>query len=414
MHKPVTIIGAGFSGLSAAYCLNQAGYAVELYEQAPAPGGLIGTRATPWGLAETAASGALNTARFEALALDLGVHLLWPGPQARKRYVFRGRPRRFPLNAAELPGLARLAARFVFARDTVRPHARESVRAWATRVAGAGVSRYLIEAALQGIYSGNPERLSASLILGRFFEPGPREGKPTRRGIVAPEHGMGELIDALRRTLESRGVVFRMGTAFSFDKAPPAHPHVVATGAAGARAILRDVAPELVSALEAFDLSTMLTATVFFRHKCLTGYGCLFPPAERRRALGVLVNTDIYPNRSRDHISETWILGGAPGASAIDAAELMTYSDEKLLALILEERRSAFGRNDEPAGFSVTRWREAIPHYTVDLEAVLPRLEQGAPNLFLHGNYMGHIGLAKILDRASALPDLVAARGRWE
>jgi oxygen-dependent protoporphyrinogen oxidase len=61
----------------------------------------------------------------------------------------------------------------------------------------------------------------------------------------------------------------------------------------------------------------------------------------------------------------------------------------------------------------VTRWPESIPHYSVDLELALPILERGAGNLFLHGNYMGHIGLAKILDRAAALPAQLEARGRW-
>ena len=82
---------------------------------------------------------------------------------------------------------------------------------------------------------------------------------------------------------------------------------------------------------------------------------------------------------------------------------------------ILRAKRlsSSVGKDERPAGYRVTRWPEAIPHYSVDLELALPVLERGADNLFLHGNYMGHIGLAKILDRAAALPQQLAARGSW-
>jgi len=411
--RHVTVIGAGFSGLTAAYYLNQAGYAVEVHEREARPGGLISTQSTEWGLVETAATGALNTARFEAFAHDLGVQLLCPAREARKRYIYRGGPSRFPLRGRELLAFAGLLARYVLRRSAVAPRPQESLRAWATRAAGPGVAHYLVEGALQGIYSGNPERLSASLILGRLFAETPREPRPRRRGIVAPAGGMGELITALHSALVARGVAFNMEHAYVLESAPT-HPHIVTTGAAAARELLAQADPQLARTLRSFDVSTMLTATLFFTEKCLSGFGCLFPPVEQRRVLGVLINTDIFPNRSRDYAEETWILGGAPGASASNAAQLVRMTDEALVDLIVEERASAFGKQERPVGYRITRWPEAIPHYTVDLELALPALERGGRNLFLHGNYMGHIGLAKILDRAAALPAQVAARGTWQ
>jgi oxygen-dependent protoporphyrinogen oxidase len=409
--RPVTVIGAGFSGLSAAYCLQLAGYDVEVLEHGRI-GGLIATERTPWGLVETAASGALNTARFEALARDLGVQLLCPGPRARKRYIYRDRPSRFPLHAAEMPAIVSLLARFVTSRASLAPHAEESVRAWATRVASPAVSHYLVEGALQGIYSGNPERLSASVILGRFFAPRAREPRAKHGGIVAPPGGMGQIIDALHAMLVQRGVRFVDEAARAYDRTPE-RPQVVATGAASAAMLLEVAEPQLAQALRSFDLSTLVTCTLFFREKCLEGFGCLFPPIEQRRALGVLINTDIFPNRSAQYVSETWILGGATGASAVNASDLLQLSDGALVDLAVEERKAAFGKSGRPVGFRVTRWPHTIPHYTIELERALPRLQRGGDNVFLHGNYMGHIGLAKILERAAALPAQIAERGHW-
>lgn len=42
MAKKILIVGAGFTGLSAAWCLNHAGYSVTVIEQASQPGGLAG------------------------------------------------------------------------------------------------------------------------------------------------------------------------------------------------------------------------------------------------------------------------------------------------------------------------------------------------------------------------------------
>ena len=413
--RPVTIVGAGFSGLTAAYYLQKAGYAVEVIEQATVPGGLISTKHTPWGLAETAANGALNSVLLEALAQDVGVRLAFPGPRARKRYVFRGgRPRRFPLRASEVPGLAGFFGKFAFNRNAVRPREQETIRAWATRAGGEGFAHYLVEAATQGIYSGNPERLSACLIVGRFFEKTRTSARPSRRGTVAPAMGMGELIDALRKRLEEQNVVFRYGMAFRCAPGTPPRPHIIAAGADASADIVAPASAELAAALRSFEISAIITATLFFREKSLEGFGCLFPPCEKRPVLGVLIPTDIFPNRSRDFVAETWMLGGAPGATTADPAALLKSSDEEIVAIILRERERAFGKVANPVGFAITRWPRAIPHYTTDLERALPRLLQGADNVFLHGNYLGQIGLAKILERASGLPEEVAKRGKWQ
>jgi protoporphyrinogen/coproporphyrinogen III oxidase len=412
-RRPVTVVGAGFSGLTAAYYLQKADYAVEVIEQAAAPGGLISTKQTPWGLAETAANGALNSVLLEALASDLNVRLAFPGPRAKKRYVFRGHPRRFPLRASELPGLLGFFANFAFNREAVRPREQETIRDWATRVGGDGFARYLVEAATQGIYSGNPERLSASLIVGRFFDKTKTAARPSRRGTVAPERGMGQLIEALHQRLAERNVVFRYGSPFRCAEATPPHPHIIAAGAAASADIVAPASAELTAALRSFDMSAIVTATLFFREKSLEGFGCLFPPSEKRPVLGVLIPTDIFPNRSRDFVAETWMLGGAAGATTADPAALLMSTDEEIVALILRERERAFNKAATPAGHVITRWPRAIPHYTIELERVLPRLLQGAKNIFLHGNYLGQIGLAKILERASALPDEVGRRGEW-
>src|SRR5207302_4994344 len=73
--KPITVVGAGFSGLVTAYLLSKAGRAVRVVEKRSRAGGLISTIKTEHGLIETAANGILNSARVEAMCADIGVPL---------------------------------------------------------------------------------------------------------------------------------------------------------------------------------------------------------------------------------------------------------------------------------------------------------------------------------------------------
>ena len=44
---------------------------------------------------------------------------------------------------------------------------------------------------------------------------------------------------------------------------------------------------------------------------------------------------------------------------------------------------------------------------------MIPDLENAEQNIFLMGNYLGDLGLAKILERASKLPERLAKEGQW-
>ncbi len=172
--KQITVIGGGFSGMATAYYLAQNGAAVTLIEKQQRLGGFIGTLETDQGPVELAASGIRSSARVESLFAELGLPLVQTKKESKARYLYRGRPRRFPLGPVETMDMGlRLAGSLITGR--VRPDPAETMDGWSSRVLGAGASRYIVGAALQGIYAGDPARLSASLIFGR------KEKKSRRR-----------------------------------------------------------------------------------------------------------------------------------------------------------------------------------------------------------------------------------------
>lgn len=417
--RRVTVVGAGFSGLVSAYYLHRAGFQVEVIEQSSRPGGLINTVDLQEGRVETAANGLLNSALVEELFDEIGVPLIATRKEARKRFILReGRPRRWPLGLIASLSLFWFVLRFIFVRSRVAPRACESVTEWGARVMGEEASRYTIETALQGIYAGDAEKMSASLIVGRFFTRKAKDTrsrvtrKPRQRGTVSAELGMGQLIQGLRSYLEKQGVSFAFGEVFAFESNRVQAPVVVATSAIEASRLLERVDPERAQSLARIEILSLVTTTVFFKeaNPLVQGFGCLMPPREGRRVLGALMNSFIFTGRSHQGFSETWIMGGARLARTVP--RLLEMSDAEVLATIQDERESCFGARGEVLTYRVTRWPLALPHYTVDLEHVLPLVRENRKNVFLIGNYLGEIGLAKILERAERLPDEIRAGTR--
>ena len=399
--KRVTVVGGGFSGLATAHYLTAAGIPVEVVERSDRCGGMIATIRTPHGPVETAATGLRNSRRSEDLFRVLGLPPVFAGAASRARYVFRGRPRRWPLGPGESLGFAARAAwHLTLARGARRARARETVREWGNRVAGAAATKYLLAPVCQGIYAGAVDQLSASLVWGG----GRREARPAKRGLVSAPGGMGELVARLAESLENRGVRFHMKTSFALHRSGT--PAVICTSIKDAAAILRPTLPATARRLDRVEMVPLVTATVFYavEENSLRGFGVLIPRTEGFRALGVLFNANIFDGRGPCH-SETWIFGGAEDRPIVDLPE------KEILDLAHREGERLHGRDrTAPLGYHVQRWRDALPHYDVELEEQLEGGIELPDGVFLVGNWLGGIGLARILDRAHAVAQEIARR----
>jgi oxygen-dependent protoporphyrinogen oxidase len=69
------------------------------------------------------------------------------------------------------------------------------------------------------------------------------------------------------------------------------------------------------------------------------------------------------------------------------------------------------GNKEALVDYRIHRWKNALPLYDVELEKVLRDLKKLPKDLYLHGNYMGGIGLSKILDRSKELAEEIANDG---
>jgi oxygen-dependent protoporphyrinogen oxidase len=421
--KNVAVIGSGFSGLATAWAYERAGARVTVYERNARTGGMIDTRQLPQGRVETAANGLLASALVEELFSDCGIEVALPKKSARKRYIgIDGELSRWPLTFVETLGLVRRVTR----AKKFPPKPFESLSSWADRVLGVPLSRKVISTAVLGIYAASADHLSASLIVGKFYDRTRLRNRPGRlRGTVSARSGMGEVVGKLRTRLETKGVLFQTGVdgieAFrgSFDHV------VIATSAWDAEALLSRLleAPEFDSEkmrtcregllrkreqLRLIRSVPLISMNLFFDQKPRKlGFGTLFSSSDG--LLGCLQNSEIFEGRlgdfsksdegKKDRHSETWILGGLE-----KGAEFMERTDAELVELVLKKREAWIDtRTRDVVSLKdtvLTRWPRAIPLYDQQLERARPILLEDTPGVRLVGNYLGDIGLASILTLA--------------
>jgi len=402
----VTIIGAGFSGLITAYYLKKRGMDVEIVEKSKRIGGLISTLETEYGFIETAANGLINSELVEQLFQDLGLVMTPVRKKAKRRFIFRGRPRQWPLTIVETLGFifSLLLILLLGLKKKLRPHESETIAQWAERNFGKAFLNYFLAPGLQGIYAGDANRLSASLIIGPLLDRKRSPKKLVIRGTVSPRKGMEQLITGLKSWLEENHVAIRTETEVVWDSRVKDWKWVIATNPSDAAKILAQ--HPVAKILKNIEVSPIVSVTAFFHplDAKTSGFGVLFPRGQDVRALGVLFNNEIFEGRS-DYRSETWIYGGALDHEVVD------LSEPEIISQLLKDRKIVERGVSKPLYYRIQKWPIAIPHYTVQLEKYLKQMPK-IENTYLMGNYLGGLGLGKIIQRAYDLSEVIATQDR--
>jgi oxygen-dependent protoporphyrinogen oxidase len=206
---------------------------------------------------------------------------------------------------------------------------------------------------------------------------------------------MQQLIDALACHLQKRGVGIRLNTDAHVNGERPV---VICTSARDAADCLRETAPAVSQALSTIDMLPLVRVTAFYpdedQHQ--RGRGILFPRGGDVRALGVVFNTNIFPERDGQY-SESWVYGGAADRDVVH------LSDDELGVVMDRDRERLCGRSNVPAARVVHRWRAALPHYDLQLESVQNGGFDLPKGVFLVGNYVGGIGVTMLLEQAATV-----------
>ncbi len=400
----VSIIGAGFSGLALSYYLVKKGFAVDVYDKKSKVGGLIETVVSPWGQYEKAAGSFLNSAQIEEMSRTIGVPLISLPPYGKRKYIYWGnRPQSFPFGIHDTFALLRLISLFLFKPKKYRPLHQEEIGQWAKRVLGSHMQK-IVCTALQGIYGGQTEKLSASLLFGPRLQKNQKKPQKTTklelgRGSVYPQTGMEGWMKALQAWLEQNHVRFFLGKSCHKDQVSKIDNYVVVC--IPAYYLEQCGWAKLFGPFCNIQYSSIIAIHTFRRWDLaqkqaprIRGFGCLFPVQSGFHSLGVIFPEGQFQSNHAPYLQERWLIG---------QQSLEKMNNEEFFAKIESDFYKLHSQRPHFLHKEVIRHPHALPRYNLYLENILREKPVQTGRYYLFGNYIGSIGLTKLAERAQEL-----------
>lgn len=449
MSEPlrIAVVGAGVSGLTTHYRLEALGRSrgialeVETWDPKPMPGGNLGTHSESGFRCEEAAESILYSRREVVdLALELGLEdrIVPASPAARKRYlVFKGRLAAAPEGLFGLlrGGFPRLTGvlRGMFEPLIPRGPEDESVFEFGKRRLGRELAESVLDAMVTGVYAADPNRLSVraafpriksleteygSLLWGMVRKHAKARKENAHRcpahkgkGSFSFRGGMAELVATLRGAItggvhQNRPLtgIYREGSRWKLvsGSEESVFDHVVlAIPAYSLAGIPGDLPGGLREECTQVPYNPVAVVCLGFERgqvaHPLDGFGFLCPGREKRKILGTLFSSTLWPHTVPEGkvMLRTVVGGGRQPENA-------SLPDAELVELVRSEVAELLGVHGQPVFQHVVKWERGIPEYQVGhagrVKALQTSLE--GSGLWLAGNAWDGIGVGECVAAA--------------
>ena len=438
----VLVVGAGISGLTAAFRLRRAGLRVAVLEASPRIGGSIETWTEGAWRFEMGPNTVLES-RGEVTGLlhDAGLadEKIVAAPAGKRRFVWK----RDRLHA--LPGgppgflktpLFSVRAKLRLLREPWIPgpppsnDVEESIAQLVRRRLGPELLRYAVGPFVSGVYAGDPERLSVrwavpriwsleaehgSLIRGALARrKGPQPGGAMfsfPRGLEELPRRLAREIGDVRTGVPARRIT-RLGDGYRVETpagAVEADRVVLAVPADVAARLLDDATGGRSRLFAEIPYAAVAIVSLGYRRSdvahALDGFGFLAPRGEGLRVLGCLFPSELFPGRAPEgHVALAAFMGGRTDP------EIVQQDDAAILAAVQDDLRKALGTRGAPVLAAVRRWPRAIPQYELGHGRFVERaaeIERELPGLRIGGNFLNGVSVADCIRSAAQLADEV-------
>ncbi len=438
--KSIAVLGAGVTGLTAAFRLTQRGHRVRLFEASDRVGGAVRTeRADGW-LVEGGPTSLLTGEPAVGKIIDelgLAGDVVPADALAKNRYIVRrGRALAVPGSPGALFGTSLIsfhAKLRLLGELLTRPRVRTSdlsLEEFVRSHVGQELVDYGLNPLVAGVYAGNPQKLSARYAFPQLWNIEQQHGSllrgfaaitKARRARGVARHGLISFRDGLQTLPAALAARLPAGTLSlnaRLEALVPGQPWslvwhdgatartenfdtVIAALPAPALSQLRfgTLGERPLASLDAIEHPPVSSLFLGFRRDQvshpLDGFGLLAPAVERRSVLGVLFSSSIFPGRApAGHVALTVMVGGTR------QPELARLPTDKLLAALDRDLRELLGVAGAPVFQRHTFWPRAIPQYNLGYEthlATLTSCERAHPGLFVGGQARDGIALPACL-----------------
>jgi len=431
----VAVLGAGVTGVCTAHYLAETygPHEILVLDASKRPGGFARTERDAGFQLDWGPNGFLNR---EPLMLewvaDLGLtnHLREADAAAARRFILKnerlmeikGPPGFLVSPILSVKGRMRLLCEpLIRKKQDDRP---ESIYDFATRRIGREAADMLVSPMVTGVFGGDAQVLSLAHCFprmaamerdyGTLFKAMKAKKKENKEasamgpsGVLTTfDEGIGTLAETVSRELrdrillntkvtgvESHSSHFRVVTEDGTQIEAP--NVVVALPAHKANGVLAGLDDKVAQALgRVKHCNIVVVCTAYHRDKVgqdMKGFGFLVPRSEKKRILGCIWTSSVFPHQ----VPDGWVLlrtmiGGATDMGAVD------LSDSEIMECIRREIHPLMKIDTEPDMVQIFRHRQAIPQYGLDHEAVLTEVaaaEARHPGLYFAGNAYKGVGL---------------------
>jgi oxygen-dependent protoporphyrinogen oxidase len=177
--------------------------------------------------------------------------------------------------------------------------------------------------------------------------------------------------------------------------------------------LLQQLTPDLASVLNGIYYPPV--AEVFLGYsasqvgRTLDGFGFLVPARERRKILGTIWSSTIFPARApQGHVALTTFVGGSR------QPEVLATDDRGLVDMVRRELGELMCVSGKPVYVKVNRWAKAIPQYRIGYRGVaeaIERAESGNPGLHICSNFRGGIAVGDCVMNAKRTSEAIIRTG---
>ncbi len=445
------IIGGGISGLTTAYLLQQKGIQVKLFEKNIFPGGNIRTEKINGYLIEHGPNSTLETTPLINTLLDsLGImdRKIYASESAKKRYILKN-GKLFPLPMSPIAfiktKLFSISAKLRLLKEPFiksKSNELETIAEFTERRLGKEFLDYAINPFVAGVFAGDPANLNVKAAFPKLYELEQKYGSLIKGQLKSRKErkqrneeskqsaktftfigGLTELVDAIY--LEIKGNVVlgaevnnisnndnKYRITYSIDGIVNSEIFdsiVLAAPAKCAISLLEQISDSLSKELSALYYPPVAVVLTGFKKEALgfipDGFGFLIPGVEKRKILGSLWTSVIFPFRAPEG---SYLLTNFIGGSR--QPEIFNKSDTELGEIVLSELKELMGVKGSPEFIKIIRWSEAIPQYSkyhAILTDKLEKLQEETSGLYICSNYYKGISVCDCIKNAFATAEKI-------